>query len=868
MIQKFIFLFFLLFQFFTFAQDLPKKVKSDSVFQMNQNEFLIYQKKKSGVYNVSTNSYSKSLSKNYLHYIPDLKILVEFLPENYVQYYLDDYNKPKEKQLNKFSQFNAEYFTNENEIIKIDKNHFIVNSFTSIISPSVPLSDLYGEDSLDMNGNLVYYPSEPGKEKSGIFDISAKKWKIQPKYAKIHVLNNHYFCQKIYNDEGFFSDTSYFDLYTQNDKNEFIFIEKITNQTNPSDVYTKVTGIKAKRIHNTNYYVTNNDGKQGLIEFQLFWDDDFSNFYFKEYYSPNYQFVYYFENANLLLLKDENDFNFYKYNIEEEKLENIEIKFYNNKFTFQSDYSFYEQEFFFDIEKKDELLIIKDILGEYNHLIPFIDEYGEDSIGWDGNYVYPENEPGSYHSGIYDLKTKTWIVEPKYYYANTWNHKNFLVGNFPTDERGLIHPNAEIIFDVLNDKGEKIYADLKYFELISNVNIIQSLVEVENVNITVSDINYHSNKSLPNTLSFYSSKTYLIEKNGKYKIVDTRGVNIFDFNFFNQNYNDFVFTNEKSASFFKSFNFDFTLNQNSMMKRDVGAIYFYKMNELSNDVRLEPIVLLDNSFELNILYSHFSFVDNTTDAVMMKIVENDTSYYSIKIADKEVKIVSKDEFKLLLQQNNYSRSTNIKKSADEILINNSKDYLIYDSNNEYYDSYDQLYVNKYEWQQESSSVWRKIENQWVKISPSFYNIEKTKFGYICMTGYVKMIEELYDEGYYEIYQRSEEIMPSKYILFDNDFKPIKFLDFYDFENIIFYDFGYQIYLNTDYNNLKSVFINKNGRLISDTHFDEYYIENDKLVGESEELYDLDEYGDIIYDSDGTPVLYQKAERKIFENWEE
>ncbi|MEZ4938955.1 MAG: hypothetical protein R2799_15305 [Crocinitomicaceae bacterium] len=49
---------------------------------------------------------------------------------------------------------------------------------------------------------------------------------------------------------------------------------------------------------------------------------------------------------------------------------------------------------------------------EYQSVIPILDQYGEDSISADGEVVLFPSMPGVYESGVYNFKTRKWVVAP------------------------------------------------------------------------------------------------------------------------------------------------------------------------------------------------------------------------------------------------------------------------------------------------------------------------------------------------------------------------------------------------------------------------------------------------------------------------
>ena len=62
----------------------------------------------------------------------------------------------------------------------------------------------------------------------------------------------------------------------------------------------------------------------------------------------------------------------------------------------------------------DSLMYIESYQDYFHSEIPLADQYGEDSLNWDGDFVYPEASKPVFNSGVYNLKTSKWILPAKY----------------------------------------------------------------------------------------------------------------------------------------------------------------------------------------------------------------------------------------------------------------------------------------------------------------------------------------------------------------------------------------------------------------------------------------------------------------------
>jgi len=59
------------------------------------------------------------------------------------------------------------------------------------------LNDMWGDDSLDVNGNPVFLPLEPGYEMSGVYDLKKKAWEIQPVYRNCILTGSGFLLSKM-----------------------------------------------------------------------------------------------------------------------------------------------------------------------------------------------------------------------------------------------------------------------------------------------------------------------------------------------------------------------------------------------------------------------------------------------------------------------------------------------------------------------------------------------------------------------------------------------------------------------------------------------------------------------------------------------
>ncbi len=92
---------------------------------------------------------------------------------------------------------------------RINKDELLINNYKSDEDISglmyEALIDMYGNDSIDIDGNPVYYETIPetGFSRSGSYNLKTKKWIIEPKYHQIEFSNGKYKVTKAIRDENY-----------------------------------------------------------------------------------------------------------------------------------------------------------------------------------------------------------------------------------------------------------------------------------------------------------------------------------------------------------------------------------------------------------------------------------------------------------------------------------------------------------------------------------------------------------------------------------------------------------------------------------------------------------------------------------------
>ena len=133
-------------------------------------------------------------------------------------------------------------------------------------------------------------------------------------------------------------------------------------------------------------------------------------------------------------------------------------------------------------------------------------------------------------------------------------------------------------------------------------------------------------------------------------------------------------------------------------------------------------------------------------------------------------------------------------------------------------------------EQVASSIWRKDNKGWNKISPYYAGVEIVANNFIVRTpeesGYLTIDRE---NGWAELDEYGEPIISglttSRSIYLDNEANPISFMDYFDFKKIT--DLGFGLQFETDNG---AFFVTYEGKAITDDVYDHFELLDGELGG--------------------------------------
>jgi len=869
-----------------FSQTLSE-LKYDSIVKIEYTDLsLVYLKKKTAVWH-DANFFVAKPTKNYFIYLESAELLVEvdFKHKDFYAIVQDENTGGYKRFFLANEGFEAEILHSEfddnfllldstkyslslNKIentgyghkigqigLKLDKTFLKVtdykNSVEDVFNQFPILSLEYpDEDSVSFEGNVVYSPLFifPGVSNSGIYNFKEKKWPIKPNYSQLISFQNRILLSTELDTNKISLDSvAYYSLLQIDKYKSLIINNNIT--TNNLDVVQLMTDYDSvQQLNDKIHYITYKNGKQGLIEYQLFHSffDNYKqkvstlglDFHYSETLPPENDFVYYSPSQDISIVKNDSFYTTTKFYGNDIDTIYNSIKYF--EIDKSDEYPYYKFEF---NQMNDSLILIIDIVDEQDNDYPLTDENGEllekmDENGeWD--YVYPPTEPGQYHCGLYNLNQNKWIIEPNEYDIQYFGGNSVIIEKPEFDEHHIIQSlEHKSIYDL---NGEFVISDLSTKDLITKQENLEKILLLKNETLESYNISYYSNINIPDTLNngpYY----YKIKSQNKEKIISldrsNKSVNIDNIS----DYHHLVIHDPQTK-------FDFYINDNNtVISFSIMEDSIEMKNIEGENYKLEIYTVLDYEYIIS------SLVILTTD--------KDTTLYEFGLKSEVENLNLIEDYK-----SRTNRVITIIKGDDEIIydVSNAKG-----SFNNYYDYYDYYEFGDgdnaltIEWEQEFSCIYQKSDNKWIKVSPNYSNIQKLNFGYLCKTGkYQTLKNENWD---------NEDLttIASSYILLDSTLKPIGYSDFYNFDLIEDLGFGLKICpvndkekWNTTEGHGNCFFVDYNGKALCDAKYDRFELVDGKIYGIRDKVYKWDDEFDMVaLDDDGDYIIIQTSARDL------
>lgn len=352
----------------------------------------------------------------------------------------------------------------------INDSLVVNNNFNEDMPSNYAFSTVYGEDSLDFDGNLVFAPDEPGFEESGVYDMNNNNWFIQPNYQLVAATGPGFLLLEVVRDAK--SNLIYNSFYSFfNFKNELIISrvksDDIINNTDilkymvidfeVDSIFRAAVGFNnhsAMDTPETNYYFQVGN-KMGVFApmnlngyFFVDWQTPAKEFI---HTNPDVGYVFWLENDSLYLKTQHGIFS--------EKIQNLKLSYMQDMNDFSAHSIFIETDSiqtqynvinnidapvaFSSFEVRDNLIIINDQHMSDLSCYECFDEYDgyynlrfnfetENSVVWTKtNNVWKKATP--YYAAINPVSNGTYIVSTGYYEKIIEHYEGMMQHNFGAD---------------------------------------------------------------------------------------------------------------------------------------------------------------------------------------------------------------------------------------------------------------------------------------------------------------------------------------------------------------------------------------------------------------------------------------------------
>lgn len=700
----------------------------------------------------------------------------------------------------------------------LDENRVLINYARSPIEPLI--------------NNDYIYSIDTGFGQSGVFNKLTKKWEIPASYKSIEKRDSFLFCL---NETAnlIYTDLDFVGVFVSYERNYDVFVErngewvlKFSNLTGWTEENLKsIFGWDAAQFAADSLYIISEiNGKKGLWQLELFHESEMnapgSSLIYNQLLANEHDLIFW-ENTDRLLLSYQANADKGLTLYREVYADNGELKIdgmihagkslvygrgYFADTTVYADQGMLNySEFIADgrselTDRKtvrnlaslpeffracglsivnDSLIQVIDYkLDDMDPFTPPLKSYlypDEDSIRFDesfGNWeaIYPPAIPGHSRSGVYNLKQNTWFIDPVYE-SIQFNDDQFLIKDNREDDGELERLN--IIYSLQNLNGEFLF----------------QARDLEEITVT------------------------------------------FDFK-------NPIFLNQQQVRFYKQFS-DKTI-YNQISPDDIHADYYVQdvegkwqiYNFLPSDFRLQtlPISAPKDLIHYCPIYDYFVYVES--DSIFIEIKDQTHAMHS-KDGFFEVEIqVFGDGFEYALRtigsdtltratsslfDSTYfsGRKASYQMSDHRFIINEN---FVFD--NSYFVDWE-IYWMDPEWQHgykrydsETAMIWQERNGVWEIKTPYYGKIEPTKLGYLVSTVSVQEFDK--STG-------ASNTIPGRTILLDTNFKALSFLDYFDFESGVVYDFGVSLC------NVGGCFlVGNNGEILTTAEWDYFELEDGRI----------------------------------------
>ena len=752
-------IFILIFSAFGYSQELPKKLKYDSIIYSGDSSFVaIYKGKKAGIYNLQKNRFELKMAKQEIVYSPILDYFTVFTNTDY-----KSYKTGNTEILEPFNFYGLLVGDAKYELSEYDENRVILKNV------ACPFKGLAHKEDFSFDYEHPY-------SGSGLYNLKTRKWEIPRKYVDIFEVGMAMFALR-HDSTEFVMDGDLrslpifkggYDIYTRNQKGHWeLLIEGVQSMRDLPIAavfrYREINEQPGIRNHWRCKRSPNEETFDHVI-FDLF---DYQNGWIPE---VHFEMVRPFTDFNVVN-NEEN------YIISYSKRDTIPLKLFG-----YDEYKTIDDSTLIDLvwSADRELVLYSDnfntakircdgkdeAVGSMSSKTPKNLKFGmellnEDLIkvydaGYDGflhvdtdtfdSYMQYIMEPqGSYsRSGVFDLKSNNWEIEP--YQANCFFGRRYkALAHF--EHLSKYHGEYSEIYTVFDENDDVILDNVEKDTFYRFPFLIQDFYREQDFDTLYACRNPNPIDRLPH-FYFHKDDTMGVLRIANYSEFD---------NYLTFAKGEFAYTNFEVG-------FDMIVNGNNInvylegskiwAKKSEGIKLLFRYDAYKNTVYYEdepPVTYsILHAFEVN---GHSS------------LDHGDYEYIETPNASTAAYV---------------STSIQIDQNGRIVLTDSVADS--YTTQGIYTDGPNDRYTVEVE----GSAVWEKIDSVWTKVTPYYAWISTFKGGYICKTGSVILQSETQTDSTFNDY------VDPRFLILDNDLKPVSFIDFYDFPLIEDLGFGLKI----------------------------------------------------------------------------
>ncbi|MFT5820757.1 MAG: hypothetical protein ACI8ZM_002004 [Crocinitomix sp.] len=854
------------------AQSYFGKVKCDSFLVMKDtSRAIIYRKNKTTVFDKKQGKFRLKPTKDVVFYLQEQDLLVQIGKKEIGFVFFNEGNKTvsfsnedpnyssaqfpdiHNKLMDNLIYFNSAYLNYKNGTIASDemtKDFWAVRTFNvERLSNNLLLINHVkiptGVFDLEFE---QYFMDDPGIAASGVYSLTARKWLVPAIYESVKIVNNNLICLKrdsivpefVSFNEQFTQLEHSYDYYRINDGLVELVQTNIT-ENNEIDLafFLNVDSVENRsREMNilSNQYTTFKNGKQGLVEFQLFNTVDYdmmgySNFRYAEIFPPKLDYILNDIKGGNIITLDRSlsaQLTLYRmiYNEDSDEINLDSIVSAKNELIYgmagieEERVSLDGQIFYwpelikahgFEIPHKEKKTIkykgfpigqkkscgLQFFNDSLMHVLNFENDEEdlsaipyqsilfpyEDSIVMDeeGYFmaVYPEANPGYEESGLFNVNTGKWSVERDYKMIHKRSNGMLLeeivrkkFNLYDTESYSLLQPDGTFTFQDVISKDMAIDPELNK-EALFGESLPVTYYEYPEKSIYRENYGYESG-----SYRYIGDYYAVVLESGDWQIQQPFHTD----NFIN------LIPHTKPVEFVHynpSYYYYFWIDQDSLYLEIGGSLYA---------------------------------TDRENGKINVDIIEaEDDKEWRIHLISGEDTL--KDKSYMFSHQAETYTTASFYVEEDLLFINEPQYYDNITPNDIYLDGYweedlEGIYRFK-RFETETSYICQLVNGVWKKVTPYYANIERIPFGYLVNTGYE---EEIINPENYILEEK-----PISYLVLDTNFKAISYLDFFDFSEAIIHPFGVQLCMNN-----ACFLLDDQGNMITTVNWDEFLLEDGQI----------------------------------------